>query len=116
MVYYDALRGQYDACLEHKISSHSRAINLINEQMQARSTACSDQNLMAVLGLAVHGRDALSNGQGSPTQGPLRNLQNLELYSSMISVPLHLNGLALLVEMRGGLKEVKLEGVGAVIS
>lgn len=116
MIYYDALRGEPDECVEHKIASNSLAVNLINQQMLDRARACSDQNILAVLGLAVHGQDTLPPFQKTPTQGPLRNLQGLALYSSLRSVPLHLNGLALLIEMRGGLEKITLPGVGAIIS
>lgn len=116
MIYYDTLRKEPDECLEHKIATQSLAVSLINEQMLDPTRASSDQNLLAVLGLAVHGQDTLPAHRKTPKQGPLRDLQGLELYSSMKTVPLHFNGLALLVELRGGLEKVKLPGIAAIIS
>jgi hypothetical protein len=116
MIYYDALRNRPDDCMEHKISTHSRAISLINEQMQDSITACSDENLLAVCGLAAHGQKVPAEDRISPKQGPLRDLQGLELYSLMEIIPLHFDGLALLVKLRGGLSEVKTRGIGGTIS
>lgn len=116
ILFVDVLRDTPDACPHHTLRTHSKAISLLNEQMQDMDMACSDDNLLAVLGLATHGRIKPLLNSKYPRQGPLRDLQNLELYSSMETVPLHLDGLAILVKMRGGLSEIKAPGIAAVIS
>jgi len=115
-VYYFALRGQWKQS-EFLLSTHSRALEAMNGEMQDSVHACSDSNILAVWGLATHGWEKfLPPGYKVPNQGRMKHLQSLDRYSLMKFIPLHLNGLEALTQMRGGLDKVKSEGIAALIS
>lgn len=66
-------------------------------------------------GMAAYGwEEPIQRIRGSPNQGPLKSLRSLDVYSSMRFVPLHAEGLAMPIEMRGGLEMIKMEGLAAV--
>jgi hypothetical protein len=69
------------------------------------------------MGTAAYGwEEPIQRIQRSPSQGPLKSLQSLDVYSSTSFVPLHAEGLAMLIEMRGGLEMVEMKGLAAVFS
>jgi len=54
-VHYRVLEGRDIQGLKDIISSHSQVIRLLNEEMQDPTRACSDENILAVLGMASYG-------------------------------------------------------------
>lgn len=117
VVLYNAMRSSGREQQDLLISTHSKAISLLNEEMKDSKQACSDENMLSVLALACHGRvRQVSEGHERPNQGPLREIQGLAHYALVDLVPLHIDGLASLVNMRGGLGSVGLVGLGAAIS
>jgi len=116
-VYYYAIKGHWSQQTPYLLSTHSTALEMMSKQMQSPVTASSDQNILAVWGLAVHGWEHFTPpGAKRPNQSSMKLVQSLERYSLMKFVPLHLNGLAALVEMRGGLDQIRLEGAAPIVS
>ncbi len=116
-VHIRVLRGLDVYVSKEIILGHSEVIRLLNEEMQDLVRACTDGNILAVSGMASYGWDESScRTMKSPSQGPLKSLQGLNAYSMMKSVPSHTEGLAKLVEMRGGLQNIEMEGLAATLS
>lgn len=98
-------------------SDFSQAIKYLNMEMQHPNRACADENIHAVCGMMAYGSVALTHrSASSPSQGPMKSLQGLDIYSTLEIVPMHARGLAMLVALRGGLSEIKLKGLGSLIS
>lgn len=115
-VYYFALRGQWKQS-ELLLSTHSRALKAMSREMENPVRACSDSNILAVWGLAAHGWEKfLPPNHKVPNQGRMRFLQSLDRYSLMKFVPQHLDGLDVLIHMRGGIDRITSEGIAALIS
>jgi len=115
-VYYYALRGQWKQS-ELLLSTHSRALEALNREMQDPVNACSDSNILAIWALASHGWEKfLPPGHKVPNQGRMKHLQSLDRYSLMKLVPLHLDGLGVLIQMRGGLDQITTDGISGLIS
>jgi len=67
--------------------------------------------------LASHGWEKfLPPGHKVPNQGRMKHLQSLDRYSLMKLVPLHLDGLGVLIQMRGGLDQITTDGISGLIS
>jgi hypothetical protein len=67
------------------------------------------------MGMAAYGwEEPIKRIQRYSSQGHLKSLQSLDVYSSMRFVPLHAEGLAMLIEMCGGLEMIEMEGLAAV--
>lgn len=107
------------ARLKHvALTFHANAVNIIKDNMSQPSTACSDENILAVFALAQH--QMIGNNhqlehkplQHGPKQGPLRSLRLLDLYGGPIrSASMHQEGLARMLAVRGGIQELELPGL-----
>lgn len=97
---------------------YTKIIKSLNERMQIADTACSDANILCVSGLAVYGgpQEKPSTRTRWPTQGPLMNLNGAGVYGQLRSMAEHVDGLDLLIKMRGGLKKIKTPGMAAMLS
>jgi hypothetical protein len=99
------------------LSCHMEAVREINKKFSNASTACDDENILAVGALAYHGPVKTEIPSRSPCQGPLKALQVLDIYGGVLgTVPVHLDGLARMVSIRGGLANIKLPGLAQQIS
>jgi hypothetical protein len=99
------------------VSCHSEAVREVNKRFQNPSTACEDENILAVMILAYNGHALTESPPKSPCQGPLKALQVLNIYGGALdTVPVHIDGLAKMVSIRGGLQKLKLAGLGQRIS
>lgn len=97
--------------------SYIEAIHHLNKDLRDPKTACSDANIFAVMCLSTFGLDgAAKRPARSPVQGPLKGLQCLDWYGKFETVQPHVQGLARLIDLRGGLENIKLEGVAESIS
>lgn len=87
------------------IYSEGEAIRHINNQISNPKTACTDETIHAVLYLANIGMDpsARRGNFRAPRQGPLRELQCLNVYGTYEMRAAHRQGLVTLLKMRGGL-------------
>lgn len=99
------------------IYCHLEAVKGINQSIQRDPIACSDDTMLAVLALAVSGPAANIEPRRSPSQGPLKALQALDVYGGALeTVAPHAAGVMKMVAMRGGLKNLKLPGLPQQLS
>jgi hypothetical protein len=63
-----------------------------------------------------HDDTALRPDARSPFYPPLRNMQWLDIYGTLSPDPIHTQGLAQLINMRGGLENIALPGLAATLS
>ena len=100
------------------LESYSRIIESLNERMADAETACSDSNILCVVGMTIYGTLMSTPPERTrwPSQGPLTNLNCLDTLGRLPSVQEHINGLDLLVTMRGGLHSLKTPGIAPIIS
>ena len=99
------------------LSCHSVTVQEINQKIQQTSTACDDDNIIAVLALAFHGSVRIDDSSNSPSQGPLKALQVLDIYGGALdTVPVHEEGLARMLAIRGGLANLAMPGLATQIS
>ena len=81
------------------------------------SIACSDANILTIIGLYTNGMEAVPyNGGRGPRQGPLKDLQGLRVYGNAPLEHAHARGLAMMIAMRGGIHSIKLKGLAHAIS
>jgi hypothetical protein len=96
---------------------HAVTVREVNKKFQNTSTACDDDNILAVLILAFNGQALTERPSKSPCQGPLKVLQALDIYGGALdTVPMHVEGLAKMVSLRGGIARIKLSGLAHLIS
>ena len=99
------------------ISCHSEAVREINKKFQNTSSACDDENILAVAILSYNGNVIMESPPASPRQGPLQALQVLNIYGGAVeTVSVHADGLAKMISIRGGLQNIKLAGLAARLS
>jgi len=86
--------------------------------MNDPSRAVTDAVILSVLCMATNSHQdvALTSSAQSPFYPPLRSLQWLDIYGTPSANPIHAQGLAQLIELRGGLENVTLPELAATIS
>ncbi|KAJ5109661.1 Protein of unknown function DUF3468 [Penicillium argentinense] len=94
------------------------AIKLINQAMNDPSRRVSDAVLLSVICMAHHqaGDDTFKRCLPTPFRAPLQNLQWLSVYGCLPPNMIHIQGLVQLIIMRGGLQNIKTNGLAATIS
>ena len=101
--------------LEFEIGA--RAIHFISHDMRNPDRARLDSSIWAVVILGFAGKEApLRIGSKYPRQSFLKELQDLHIYCKMEVVLEHVLGLIRLVELIGGLQNVKTPGMAQTIS
>jgi hypothetical protein len=100
------------------LESYSQIIESLNQRMRNVETQCSDSSILCVVGVTTYGPLMAKPLERTrwPSQGPLTNLNCLDTLGRLPSVQLHINGLAQLVGMRGGIQNVKTPGMAPLIS
>ncbi|KAL1961886.1 hypothetical protein VTN77DRAFT_966 [Rasamsonia byssochlamydoides] len=98
--------------------SELQSIQMINHALQDPAKATSDAVILSVVCMANNTADesAVLHARTSPFNAPLRSLQSLDVYGGICANPVHQEGLVRLVAMRGGLQNLQLEGLAAIIS
>jgi hypothetical protein len=94
------------------------SIKEVIKAIQNPSQSLRDAVILSVACLANNSGDELlwdTNIQ-SPFQSPLRSLQWLDIYGSLLPNRVHLAGLAQLVKLRGGLDMTRLPGLAPTLS
>lgn len=98
---------------------HSEVVREVNRRFNNPSERCSDESILAVLALAFHG-DATTDETDmprSPSQGPMNSMQGLDLYAGRLDpVSMHVNGLARMLSLRGGIADIEFPGLAAMLS
>jgi len=96
---------------------HTETLQYVNEKFSQPTTACDDDNVLAVAALAYNGPARTETVSRSPCQGPLKALQVLDIYGGLLDVvPMHLQGLRRMLSMRGGLANLELPGLAQQMS
>lgn len=99
------------------IICHLETVKGINRSIQYDSTACNDDNILAVLALAISGPAKNTTAAKVPSQGPLKALQCLDICGGALEiVPSHAAGLMKMISIRGGLNDLKVPGLAQQIS
>jgi hypothetical protein len=95
-----------------------KIIKTLNERMGNTANACSDSNILCVLGLTTNGTLRIKQPDRSkwPSQGPLTSLNGLDTLGRLPSVQEHIRGLDSLVKMRGGFLKITTAGIAPMLS
>ena len=97
--------------------SYSEAVRAVNRRISDSSTACDDMNILAVLVLAFNGLNVTRNPRLVPSQGPLRTMQNLDIYGGALDpVAVHMDGLKHMLRLRGGIRGIRQPGLAQLLS
>ena len=93
-----------------------QATQCLNKAMQDTMLACTDETICAVVVLACSGPARIaSRSTQACFEPPLTSLQWLDIYATIAMSELHFQGLERLIEMRGGLASLEMDGVADVI-
>lgn len=94
------------------------SIRLINQAVHDPSRQVSDAVLLSVICMAHH--QALEKGahrvRKTPFNAPLQRLQWIDVYGCLAPNMIHIQGLMQLINLRGGLKNIKTTGLRPTIS
>ncbi|KAJ5698104.1 hypothetical protein N7462_000109 [Penicillium macrosclerotiorum] len=94
------------------------SIKLINQAVRDPTRAISDAVLLSVICMAHHQALEASPAQNrnTPFKAPFQRLQWLDVYGHLPPNMIHIRGLVQLVKLRGGLQNIKLDGLRATIT
>jgi hypothetical protein len=99
-----------------QVQCYTETIRGVHQKFSDNSVSCEDENILAVYALSYHG-ELRSAPAAAPSQGPLTTLQLLHIYGGRLhTVNVHLQGLAKMLRLRGGLAQIKLPGLAQAIS
>ena len=99
-----------------QMQCYTETIRGVHHKFADTSMSCEDENILAVYALSYHGELRLHPPVTAPSQGPLTTLQLLHLYGGRLhTVNVHLQGLAKMLALRGGLSKIKLPGLAQAI-
>ena len=97
--------------------TQTEAVKGLTRDLSDPAIFCTDEIILAVLCLAVNGvKQYTTEPARVPSQGPLKSLRMLDIYGILDVVPIHAEGLARLVAVRGGLQNIKMLGLAEAIS
>jgi len=100
-----------------KLQSRSEIVKRMCIIMKNPNEAAKDINIFAIGALAKNGElETRPVPLKTPIQGPLRSLQFLNRLGLMDEAPVHYHALTKLIELKGGLENIKLPGLAALIS
>ena len=112
--------GKKSLKLRQALEFYGRTVTAVNENLQNPATACSEDNILAVVNLTLHkilDEDEKYPVFGKrPSQGPLNSMQYLNIYGGLVDgASVHLEGLRRMVQTRGGLSTLTMPGFAASI-
>jgi hypothetical protein len=96
---------------------YKATIKAVNDAMQDPKRATTDATILAIL-MTIEmpaARGLRDWSQQSPFQAPLRNLQWLNVHGARQPHMPHQDGLCRILQLRGGLHNIKTPGVAAAI-
>jgi hypothetical protein len=101
--------------------SYLAALTMIQKSLQDPENATADTIALSVLMLtemATSEEHALETilSRDSPFDTPFQSLQWVDVYLSLPPNPIHLEGLIKIIELRGGLENIKLPCLAAIMS
>lgn len=95
-----------------RVNAYHETLRQLREAMLNSPSPCSDEMLLAIAMLAIHGPP--SDVQGHTVRGG-RELKDYEYYGSKIWEPSHLRALLSLTQQRGGLPSIGNESLKGII-
>ncbi|KIW72873.1 hypothetical protein PV04_01035 [Phialophora macrospora] len=98
---------------------YSEVVREVNRRFNDPAERCSDESIVAVQALAFHGGATVDDADvpRSPSQGPMNSMQGLDLYAGRLNpVGMHLDGLARMLALRGGIGNIEAPGLAAMLS
>jgi hypothetical protein len=120
-VHRDVLRGPQmninnPIRLYHKIQT----MRLLKEELEDPEKSCLDDVILVVLALSANEIETVANNIKekiqSPFHSPLTSVQWLDVYGSISHIKAHVLALRGLVDQKGGLESIKLEGLAEVLA
>lgn len=101
--------------------SYLKAVECIGRGLQSETRSADDAIilstlLMAGFSYAVFDQPLRDWSRKSPFLPPLQSLQSIDVLEFLLPNPLHLAGLMSLVRRKGGIKMIRLAGLGVTIS
>jgi uncharacterized membrane protein len=120
-VHLDVLRGPQmkvdnPVRLYHKIQT----MRLLQEELKRPEKMHVDDLLLAILALSANEIETIANNIKekkiqSPFNSPLTSIQWLDVYGSISHIEAHVLAMRNLIDQRGGLEKIELEGLAEVI-
>jgi hypothetical protein len=100
-----------------QVQCYTETIRGVHQKFKDTSMRCEDENILAVYALSYHGGLRQDIPVVGPAQGPLTTLQLLHIYGGRLeTVQVHLQGLAKMLALRGGLSKIRLPALAQAIS
>lgn len=102
--------------LYHKIQT----IRLLKDELEHPEKICLDDVILAVLALSANEIETVANNVKervqSPFHSPLKSVQWLDVYGSISHIKAHVEAMRALIDQRGGLKQIQLDGLADVVA
>lgn len=100
--------------------SYLAAITMVNKSLEDLENATTDTIAYSVLIFAQgatseHALEIIQS-RDSPFDAPFQSLQWVDVYSSLPPNPIHLEGLVKIIELKGGLENIKCPCLAAIMS
>ncbi len=98
---------------------YSEVVREVNRRFSDPPERYSDALIHVVQALAFHGEATTDDADipKSPSQGPMNSMQGLDTYAGRLNpVDMHVNGLAKMMSMRGGIADIEFPGLAAMLS
>ncbi|KIX03592.1 uncharacterized protein Z518_07145 [Rhinocladiella mackenziei CBS 650.93] len=100
-----------------QMQCYNETIRGVHERFKDAILSCEDENILSVYALSYHGELRRDPPAVAPSQGPLTTLQLLHIYGGRLeTVQVHLQGLAKMLSLRGGISKIALPGLAQAIS
>ena len=97
-----------------RLSYKTETIKLVNQMLSNLDKEVPDELLAAVLVLASQG-PRINAGKISRFQSPLATTQCLDHQGNLSFEPEHVRGMIALVQLKGGLYNIKMRGLADII-
>jgi hypothetical protein len=102
--------------LYHKIQT----MRLLQEELKHPEKMDFDDMILAILALSANEIETIANNIKekkirSPFSSPLTSVQWLDVYGSISHIEAHVNAMRNLIDQRGGLETIELEGLAEVV-
>jgi hypothetical protein len=120
-VHLDVLRGpqmniENPIRLYHKIQT----MRLLKEELENPEEVRLDDVILAILALSANEIETVANNIKqkiqSPFHSPLTSVQWLDVYGKISHIKAHVLAMRCLVDQKGGLESIKLEGLAEVVA
>lgn len=102
--------------LYHKIQT----MRLLKEELERPERICLDDLILVILALSANEIETVANNIKekipSPFNSPLTSVQWLDVYGSISHIKAHVLAMRNLIDQRGGLESIELNGLAEVVA